>query len=235
MNRKILAALTLLIAEGLIITVMLLLPGEIPTEVRILDMVVLSIILWVFGFDFFSPLVNLEEKHPTQVGSMGVRWTGQILYLILAVGFAIICTKHATEIAFHWQLIGQIALLGMLLMFYFLSASSSHMIKKVGEKEDQMIAGRQEMRTAVRQLLDEIAVSDNLPEYFKQNINDMDEKLRYIAPNNSAEAVAYEKQFADIASRVLIAMNNFSMNEDAIQKDLKRMQVIITNRKNIHN
>jgi hypothetical protein len=63
----------------------------------------------------------------------------------------------------------------------------------------------------------------------------MEEKLRYISPCGNPEAIAYEKQFADIAERVVIAMSNLEMNEEAIKKDLLRLQRLIENRKNTYN
>ena len=117
MKRTILAAIVLLIAEAVIVYAMLLIPIPIPIRVRILDMVVLSIVLWMVGYDLFRPLVNLAVKNPPEVGSLGVRWTGQILYLLFAIGFAIIGVVY--PIPFIYQLLGQALLVGLLLLNYY--------------------------------------------------------------------------------------------------------------------
>lgn len=233
MKRTILAAIVLLIAEAGIVYAMLLIPIPIPIRVRILDMVVLSIVLWMVGYDLFRPLVNLAVKNPPEVGSLGVRWTGQILYLLFAIGFAVASVIY--EIPFVYQLLGQALLIGLLLLNYYFAMHAAKMVEKVGKREDAVLAGREQIRRALSQIQDEIAISSNLPEYFQVSINDMEDKLRYISPSNNADAISYEKQFGDIANRVCIAMANFSMNEESIKQDLLRMQRVLENRKKVRN
>lgn len=233
MKRTILAAIALLIAEAFIVCAILLIPYPIPIEVRILDMVVLSIVLWMVGYDLFRPLVNLAVKNPPEVGSLGVRWTGQILYLLFAIGFAVISVVYS--ISFVYQLLGQGLLVGFLLLNYYFAIHASEMVQKVGEREEAVLAGREQMRRALSQIEDEIAIRSNLPEYFRVSINDIADKLRYISPSDNADAILYEKQFADIANRVCLAMSNFAMNEENIKQDLLRMQRVLENRKKVRN
>lgn len=233
MKRTILAAIVLLIAEAVIVYAMLLIPIPIPIRVRILDMVVLSIVLWMVGYDLFRPLVNLAVKNPPEVGSLGVRWTGQILYLLFAIGFAIIGVVY--PIPFIYQLLGQALLVGLLLLNYYFAMHAAEMVKKVGKREEAVLEGREQMRRALSHIQDEIAISSNLPEYVRVSINDIEDKLRYISPSDNADALSYEKQFADIANRVCVAMANFSMNEESIKQDLLRMQRVLENRKKVRN
>lgn len=233
MKRTILAAIVLLIAEAFIVCAMLLIPYPIPIRVRILDMVVLSIILWMVGYDLFRPIVNLAVKNPPEVGSLGVRWTGQILYLLFAIGFAIAGVVY--NIPFIYQLLVQALLVGLLLLTYYFAMHAAEMVNRVGKREDAVLEGREQMRLALSQIQDEIAISTSLPEYFRASINDMEDKFRYISPSDKADAISYEKQFADISNRVCIAMANFAMNEENIKQDLLRMQRVLENRKKVRN
>ncbi|MCR4665260.1 MAG: hypothetical protein K5660_07840 [Paludibacteraceae bacterium] len=233
MKRTILAAIVLLIAEAFIVCAMLLIPIPIPIRVRILDMVVLSIVLWRVGYDLFRPLVNLAVKNPPEVGSLGVRWTGQISYLLFAIGFAIIGVIYL--IPFVYQLLGQVLLVGLLLLTYYFAMHAAEMVKKVSQREDAVLEGREQMRRALSQIQDEITIGSNVPEYFRASINDMEDKLRYISPSDNADAISYEKQFADIATRVSIAMADFAMNEESIKQDILRMQRVLDNRKKVRN
>lgn len=233
MKKTILSAFILIFAEALIIAIMLLIPYPIPTRVRILDICVLSVILWMIGYDLFRPLVNLAVKNPPEIGSLGIRWYGQYLYLLVAIGFGI--AGIAADIPFVYQLLGQIVILGMLLLTYYFAMHAASKVTQVAEEEDRLLAGRQLMRTAIQQVQDEIAVSTDLPEYFRAQISQINESMRFISPCGSAEAVSYEKQFAEIAQRIVIAMSNFNMNEEAIKKDLLRMQRVLENRKNTVN
>lgn len=231
MKKTILGILALLTIEGFIISAMLLLPIPIPVGVKVLDIVILSIILWLFGYDLIRPLVDTDKKNPTEVGSLGIRWSGQLLYSVLAVSFAVIAAVCA--ISLTWQILIQSLFLAILFITFFFSLHASDQVQKIADKEDQVIAGRDKIRIAVTQIHDEVTIQTNLPEYVRMAVNEMEEKAQFISPSNKSEAIAYEAQFAEVASRVCSAMSNFKINEDTIRQDLMRLQRILDNRKKV--
>lgn len=233
MKKTILGILALLTIEGFIISAMLLLPIPIPVGVKVLDIVILSIILGLFGYDLIHPLVDTDKKNPTEVGSLGIRWSGQMLYSVLAVAFAVLAA--IIGISLTWQILIQSLFLAILFITFLFSLYASDQVQKIADKEDQVLAGRDKLRLAVTQIHDEVAIQPNLPEYVRIAINEMEEKARFISPCNKAEAIAYETQFEEVASRVCIAMSNFKINEDSIRQDLMRMQRILDNRKKVRN
>ena len=217
MKKTILGILALLTIEGFIISAMLLLPIPIPVGVKVLDIVILSIILGLFGYDLIHPLVDTDKKNPTEVGSLGIRWSGQMLYSVLAVAFAVLAA--IIGISLTWQILIQSLFLAILFITFLFSLYASDQVQKIADKEDQVLAGRDKLRLAVTQIHDEVAIQPNLPEYVRIAINEMEEKTRFISPCNKAEAIAYETQFEEVASRVCIAMSNFKINEDSIRQD----------------
>lgn len=233
MKRTILAAIVLLIAEFVIVYTMLQIPESLPMQVRILDIVVLSIVLWMICYDLFRPIVNVNAKNPREVGSLGVRWIGQIIYAIIAIGFGIVAAVFG--IVFIYQLLVQLVLLAFLLLVFYFAIYASEKVNKVAVKEEAALERKELMRMALAEIQDEVAIGSGYPEYFRLAINEMDEKIRYISPTDKAEALSYEKQFADIAGRVCAAMSNFSMNEENIKQDLQRMQRALENRKKVRN
>ena len=233
MKRTILAAIVLLIAEFVIVYAMLQIPESMPMQVRILDIVVLSIVLWMICYDLFRPLVNLASKNPTEVGSLGVRWIGQIIYAIIAIGFGVVAA--VLGIVFIYQLLVQLVLLAFLLLVFFFAVSASERVNKVAVKEEAVLERKELMRMALAEIQDEVAIGSGYPEYFRLAVNEMDKKIRYVSPSDKAEALSYEKQFADIAGKVRAAMSNYSMNEENIKQDLQRMQRALENRKKVRN
>ena len=233
MKRTILAAIVLLIAEFVIVYTMLQIPESLPMQVRILDIVVLSIVLWMICYDLFRPIVNVNAKNPKEVGSLGVRWIGQIIYAIIAIGFGIVAAVFG--IVFIYQLLVQLVLLAFLLLVFYFAIYASEKVNKVAVKEEAALERKELMRMALAEIQDELAIGSGYPEYFRLAINEMDEKIRYISPTDKVEALSYEKQFADIAGRVHSAMSNYSMNEENIRQDLQRMQRALENRKKVRN
>lgn len=235
MKHKIISAVILLALEAIIISLALW-AGEhfdIPTNILVLDIVVLTIMLVLGGYESFQPLFAMVFKKLDEVASLGLRWMSLAFYMVCAL--VLIVLGVIIPISFFFQLIGQVFLLVILLAAYLTSSTTATLIGKVAAKEEKVLAGRQSMRTAVRQMKDEVAITSGVPEYINEAISEMEEKLRYISPSENPEAIAYEKQFADIAERVLIAMNNVDMNEEAIKKDLLRLHRLIENRKNTYN
>ncbi len=232
MKRTILAAVVLLIAEAFIVCAMLLIPAPIPMRVRILDIVVLSVILWTAGYDLFRPIVSLGSGHPREIGSLGVRWTGQIVYMLLAVGLGVAGVVYS--VTFVYQLLGQSLLIALLLLVWFFASHSAAMVEKVAEKEDTALAGRELMRMALSQIQDR-AVGTALPDYFNAAVRNMEDRLRYISPCSSPDAVSLERQFTDTAERVCAAMADFRVNEETVRQNLQLMQHILDNRKKVRN
>lgn len=230
MKNKLLSAIIILIVEAVLITAMLILPFPIPTRVRILDICVLSIIWMIFCYDLFHPLIKTAFKNAPEYGSLGVRWNGQIFYIIAAITFAII--GITAPIAFIFQLLGQCLLLGILFSAFFYGSMAGRQVTKVAAQQEKVLAGRQQMKEAIHSIQDEIAVG-NFPTSFCASIREIEDVLRFIAPSDSSEAIKYEKQFTEIAQKVRIAMTNYTMNEDSIKQDLLHLHRILENRKNV--
>jgi len=232
MKRKIFAVLVLLLAEACAVAGMLLITYPIALNVRILDMVVLSVIIWLWGYDLFRPLVSLGKKHPTEVGSNGVRWVSAIIYTALAVTFAIV--SIVCEIPLTFQILGHAVLVLLLILMLGGVSLSAGKIKEVGQAEDKKLQGVEEMRSAMRQLEDEMAMQHDVPEEVVRQVQACSEALRYVAPTNNQEAMQLEKQFVDIVRDMTIAISAYDRNASRIEQNMARMKRILENRKNTY-
>lgn len=230
MKNKLLSAIIILIVEAIIVTSMLILPVTMPTEVRVLDICVLSIIWFMLSYDLFRPLIKFAFKNAPEYGSLGIRWIGQIFYIITSITFAVIALIFS--ISFVYQLLGQGLLFSFLLLAFFYATKAGNLVTQVATQQDNVIAARQQMRDIIRDIQDQIAIA-NYPAPFCASINDLEDKLRYLAPSDCAEAKKYEKQFTEVAQKVCIAMSNYVLNEDSINQDLLRLHRILENRKNV--
>ena len=204
----------------------------IAPEVRILDMVVLSIIIWLWGYDLFRPLVTIGKKHPTEVGSNGVRWVSAIIYTALAATFALVSV--VCEIPLAFQILGHAVLVLLLIVMLGGVSLSASKIKEVGQAEDKKLQGVEEMRRAMRKLEDETAMQHDVPEDVTRQVQACSEALRYMAPTNNQEAMQLEKQFVDIVRDTTIAISAYDRNASRIEQNLARMKKVLENRKNTY-
>lgn len=232
MKRKIFAVLVLLLAEACAVAGMLLITYPIALRVRILDMVVLSVIIWLWGYDLFRPLVTIGKKHPTEVGSNGVRWISAIIYTGLAVTFAVL--SIVCEIPLVFQILGHAVWVLLLIMMLGGVSLSARKVKEVGQEEDKKLQGVEEMRNAMRRLEDEMAMQHDVPQEVVWQVQACSEALRYVAPTCSQEAAQLEKQFIDIVRDTTIAISAYEHNASRIEQNVARMKRILENRKNTY-
>lgn len=210
----------------------MLITYPIALNVRILDMVVLSVIIWLWGYDLFRPLVSLGKKHPTEVGSNGVRWVSAIIYTALAVTFAIV--SIVCEIPLTFQILGHAVFVLLLILMLGGVSLSAGKIKEVGQAEDKKLQGVEEMRSAMRQLEDEMVMQHDVPEEVVRQVQACSEALRYVAPTDNQEAMQLEKQFVDIVRDMTIAISAYDRNASRIEQNMARMKRILENRKNTY-
>jgi len=234
MNTKnILSWLLLLFGEAIIIAAFVLFRGETPTNIFVLNIVVSSLVYGLFFCNFRVPWIDLQDKTQKQIGELGISWLATWLYAIFAVGI-IVTGYFMPELTFTIQLIIHAVLLFFFFMWMLLARHSSDKVAEVYHQETQQRSRINEMKIAMRNLKDKISDSANLPESFTNRINSLEEGLRFISPSNKDEAYSLENQFSKIINDISYAISNFSMNEEAIESNLKKLERIYQNRKNIY-
>ena len=136
MKHKIISAVILLALEAIIISLALW-AGEhfdIPTNILVLDIVVLTIMLVLGGYESFQPLFAMVFKKLDEVASLGLRWMSLAFYMVCAL--VLIVLGVIIPISFFFQLIGQVFLLVILLGSYLMSSTTAGHIAKVAETEN---------------------------------------------------------------------------------------------------
>jgi hypothetical protein len=234
MNTKnVFSWLLLLFGEAIIITAFIFFRGEIPTNILVLNIVAGSLVYGLFFCNFRAPWIDLEDKSQKQIGMLGISWLATWFYAIAAVGFMLVANLPYS-LAFPTQLIVHCILLFFLFMWLLLSRHSGEKVQKIFVQETQNRSGINEMKSAMRQLKDKMNDTAGLPENFTNRIHSLEEGLRFISPSNSEEAHSLENSFSKTVSDISFAISNFQMNEEAIESNLKKLERIYQNRKNIY-
>ena len=227
-TKKIISWLLLLFGEAIIITAFILFRGTAPDNIFVLNIAVSSVIYGLFFVDILVPWVDFNDKSQRRVGSLGLRWFVTWFYAILAIA-AMIVGNAVYELAFTMQLIIH------LILFFFLSLGmlgvtySSGNVKQVYEQETKNRAGVIEMKNAMQKLIDNM---NDLPEEFIKKIKMLEENLRYISPSNNPEAYELEHTFVKTVNDMAYAISDFSMNQERIESNLKKLESIYQKRKN---
>ena len=232
-TKKILSWISLFLGEILIIAAFILFRGNMPNNILVLNIVVASLIYGLFFMDMLIAWTHSGEKSDHRIGAMGVRWMFTWMYAILAIAVMIISNVWLS-IAFASQLVAQGVAVFLLLLGFIAAIRSSEKIKEVFVQQKDSRNGLIEMKKAISNLKDRMNTFSDLPEYFITRINTLEENMRYISPANNQEAYALESSFASTINDIAFATSNFSMNEEAIESNLKKCERIYQNRKQIH-
>jgi hypothetical protein len=230
--KKILLWLLLLFGEAIIIAAFLLFRGETPTNILVLNIVVSSLVYGLFFCNFRIPWIDLKDASQKQIGALGISWFATWFYVLLAVATMLVANL-AYNLSFTTQLIIHCVLLFFLLMWMLLSRHSAGKVKDVYRQETQNRSGINEMKTAMRQLKDKMNDLSELPETFTQRIDTLEDNLRFILPSDNGEAYELERSFAETLNEIKFAVSDFSMNEERIESNLKKLERIYQNRKTI--
>lgn len=232
-TKKILSWIAFLLGEALIITTFILFRGSLSDNILVLNIVVTNIIYGMFFIDILVPWINLNDKSQKTVGSLGVRWLVTWLYNIGTIAVMILANV-AYEWSFSLQLIIHGALFFMLLLGFAAAFYSSDKVDKIYGQETANRSEINEMKTAMRNLKERMSGLPGLPDYFINRINMLEENIRFISPANNQDAKEMEHTFIKTVNDIVFAAPNFSMNEEAILNNIKKLEIILQNRKQVY-
>ena len=230
--KRFLGILILLLGQAFIVAAMLLLPHGLEQNIMILDTVVLSIIWWVFSFDLIRPIIS-EGDHAPEIGSLGIRWKGQLLYAFLAIVFGILAAYYSLK--FEYQLLGQGGLFGILVLTWLFSLMAKRKVSEVAAAETKALDGRAQMKIAVREVQDALFDSPDAPDDIRRAIEEIESQLRFITPCSNPEALAYEQKFIQLAHEIAITLPHAKMEGESLRANVARLQRTLAQRKSILN
>ncbi len=232
-TKKILSWVSLLLGEALIITGFILFGEHLERNTLILNIIIASIIYSLFFSDILFSWINLGDKSQRKVGAIGVRWIFTWLYALLAIAAMLVCNS-LVKLAFPAQLFVHGILIFLLLLGFIAVVSVSNKTKEVFTQETSNRNGIAGMKKAMTDLKNRMNDLSGLPEYFSNRINTLEDNIRYLSPSNNLDAHELENSFSNTIRNIYIAIDNFSMNEELINNNLKKCERIFQNRKQIH-
>lgn len=227
---------SLLIGEALIIALNVIFGGSLPTNVLVLNMIVSSVAYISASWMFFVKWDRSEDVPGTWVGTLGVNLWGFGLYTVLAIAALLLMNLTGTNpVAFKYQLLVHAALFMFLLLTRFFSSAVAGQVWKVHEREQALVSGLDEMKSATRRLQDAAFMCEDMDPSLRAILDDIQQNLRYLSPVKSAEARDIENDYVSKVNALIPAFINYKMNEDNIAKQLGMLKHLIDNRKKIYN
>lgn len=232
-TKQVLSWFSLVLGEALIITTFILFRGDSSDNILALNIIVSTIIYGLFFIDILIPWIDFSDKSEKKIGALGIRWLTTWLYTIAAIA-AMIIGNVTLDLVLSTQIIIHGILIFFLLLGFVATINSSDRVEKVYLQEMMNRNGINEMKSAIRSLKDKMNNSTELPEYFVNRINTLEENIRFISPSDNPEAFNLEQSLIETLSDISLSISHFSMNEESIENRLRRCEQLYQNRKNIY-
>jgi hypothetical protein len=83
-------------------------------------------------------------------------------------------------------------------------------------------------------LKDKINDTPELPDYFVKRVNTLEEGLRFLSPTDNSEAYELENEIVGAFNAIRIALNDYAMNKEQIDRNLNKCDRLYQNRKNVY-
>ena len=232
MGRKILSFAAIIAGEAILVAIFLLW-SKYEQDVLILNMVVASIAYLLLACNFLFPGLDCKEPTQKRIGSIGIWWTTMSLY---AAAVFVVILLFSNLFSFATLVIIHAVLLLGLVLGLIASMRASNVVSEVYVEQKQQRAGVDDMQKAMRKLKTKVdcCMEPINPEH-KGRINDLAENLRYISPSNVDEAFEMEQEFVRVIESLAHRFEDYELNKDRVERELREAESIYRNRKNIFN
>jgi hypothetical protein len=232
MNKTI-SLLLFLFGEVLLIFSFIYFGQALSPDVLKLNIVVSSLIYGLFFLDLLLPRVDFNDKSQRSIGSLGLRWFSTFAYDIAAIGIMFYFNYHR-EVAFLTQLLFHGIALFLLVLGILLSMASSSKVAEIYHEETKNRIGIEAIRIAVRGLQRTVSLV-HIDSTFSNQINQLEESIRFISPSNNMESSVLESNLVDEINSLEHYIKNTSQIDYKILRDqINKCEITIKERKQVY-
>jgi hypothetical protein len=202
--KKMLPILLLFLGESLIIVFFILFCNSKQQDITILEIVVSSIIYFLFFINLLTPWIDFSDVSQKKVGAIGFYWFVTFIYSILTIGGLIYFNSYDFR-PFSTQLFYYCVLVLFLLIGLFLSFSSSDKVSEIYFDEKIRRDQIMNLNKAIQDLKRSLVNMNSIPQSFLTRIDELQENIRFLSPCNNDTAT-------DLEISLLNQINNLKDN-----------------------
>lgn len=218
-----------LLAEAILVLCFAMLGDSLPSNVFWLDLVVSSLCLAMVVSRAVPPMIDLDDPAQREVGTLGITWVTTFYYTLTAV--VLMVALQYFEVEFIYQLLIQIILAFGLLMMFLASNRVSDKVVEVHAREQAMVGGLDNVRSAMRRLDRVVSTNGEIPAQIKGRVTDINGQLRYLTPCNNPAAAELEQEMTDKITMLTHQLSDYNVNADAVMSGLAELEHIVGERK----
>lgn len=226
-SSKIISILFLLGGLGIIIAAYFLFLKDIQEEKLFYLNMVATCLVYAIAFLRGTDLFGSVDKVAENSSGYGLKWYGVWIYAPLALGLIIFSIIF--ELGFNLCLIGHLALLFILLSFFFLGSVVKNNVNEVIGNIEARKSGLKEISAQIA-LLEMQSKLGKGPSY-QEAIDKLKENVRFITASDDPIAVAYENKLIEKIRLIVSQLEHNSQSAEVINAEFDECMSIIELRK----
>ena len=231
-TKKIYSYLLLLFGEALIIVCFLYFWRNLSSDLLILNIIVSTIIYFLWFIEKFVPMLDLKDKAQKDVASLGLKWVVTLLYAIFAVS-AMVIFNLVKPMDLALQIIVQTILFFFLLVGLYYVYYASQKALDIFIRETTNRCQIDEMKKATKEVQLKLDQMTEIPVEIISKLNELQENLRYISPSDNQDAIELEGNFITQMKAVSNCFFDIPLNFDRIIGNIKNCERTYKERKQI--
>lgn len=231
-SKKIFSILLLLFGEALVISSFLIFGVNLSTEILSLNIIVSTIIYALFFIDILFPMVNFGDKSHKTIGSLGLRWFFTISYAIAAIA-AMFFFNYGTPTNISIQVIVHLVLFFLLSLGLFSAVSSAQKTQAIYAEEKQVRSGLDDMKKATKGVQLKLDQMKGIPKDIINEMNSLQENLRYLSPCDNPEAFELESSFLLQMKAIQDSLFNNPIDNERLMEMIESCHRIYQERKQL--
>lgn len=231
MNKhKIFSILLFLAGEALIVICFFYFGRNLDSNILMLNIIVSSIIFFLFFIDILFPFVDFKDKSQKTVGSLGIFWFYRGFYMLVAIA-AMAFFNIVKSADFNTQIIIQGIIFFVLCLGLFFAFFSSQNVKQVFDVENQNRNRLDEMIIVTKDAIMKLGKEKNIPDAVITRMETLQNNLRFISPCNTQNAFELETSFIDEIKAVQNCFFETPVNGDKLMEHIQNCERIYIERK----
>lgn len=231
--RKFYTLLALVMGYGLIIGGWLLFKEHLEQRVMILNIVASCMIFTQFAMFGFFRMIDLDKPAQREVGMMGIHYTGLNLCCIFSV--AVMAYGIAYDLPFKFQLMGQLGILMLLILFRIFTLTAGEKVEEIYHKEERIKEGKALLSVSMADFMDEVATVSGLDAGIHDRLKTLHENVRFITPSDKTEATMLDTRIVNSLDELTVLMRDVQHNSERIAEEVGRLERTFARRKQLRN
>lgn len=220
---------SILLGIGLIIGGFIAYGESLETNVLILDVVASCIVYAQFVELLVFPMIRTSRPGHREVGMMGVHYLTITLCAIISltlVGYGI-----AYKVEFRHQLMGQLAVLLVLVLGRVSTLTGGEKVKQVYEREQDKMVGKKSLKAAMDEFMLELVYVKEFDKTQRVRLQKLQEDIGYITPSIEYDARRAEDQMTKSLDELKVLLQNAKLNKTKIEEAIIHLEVALSRRK----